>query len=102
MRLEDGRFVVPLPRKHGVAPLGESRSQAIRRFISFERTLHMKGQFTEFKAVIDEYFESRHAEPVPENDFTEVAGVGLLPSYVRCEKGFKHYNKGSSCVQCFC
>lgn len=68
VRLEDGRFVVPLPRKRGVAPLGESLSQAVRRFISFERTLRMKGQFAEFKAVIDEYFESRHAEPVPEND----------------------------------
>ncbi len=51
--------------KSGTKPLGESRSQAVRRFTSFERSLHVKGQFPEFKAVVDEYFESKHAEPVP-------------------------------------
>ena len=67
-RLENGRFMVPLPKKSGTKPLGESRSQAVRRFISFERSLHLKGQFPEFKVVIDEYFDSGHAEPVPEAD----------------------------------
>ena len=68
-RLEDGRFVVPLPRKLTSLPLGESRSQAVRRFLSFERSLHSKGLFTEFKAVIDEYFDQGHAELVPVADF---------------------------------
>lgn len=45
--LSDGRFVVPLPRNPAVGPLGESRAQAVRRFFSFERTLHSKGQFHE-------------------------------------------------------
>ena len=68
-RLEDGRFVVPLPRKLTFSPLGESRSQAVRRFLSFERSLHSKGLFSEFKAVIDEYFDQGHAELVPVADF---------------------------------
>ena len=67
-RLKDGRFMVPIPKKSGIKPLGESRLQAVRRFISFERSLHMKGQFPEFKAVIDKYFDSGHAEAVPEAD----------------------------------
>lgn len=70
-RLEDGRFMVPLPRKSGTKPLGESRSQTIRRFVSFERSLHSKNQFLEFKQVIDEYFDSGHAEPVPAADWSE-------------------------------
>ena len=66
--LADGRFIVPLPRKPSISPLGESRSQAVRRFLSFERSLHAKGQFKEFEAVMDEYFEKGHAEEVPEAD----------------------------------
>jgi len=59
--LPDGRFVVPLPRNPNVGPLGESRAQAVRRFHGFERSLHAKGQFPEFEAVINEYFEAGHA-----------------------------------------
>ena len=36
-RDKDGRFVVPLPRKENVPPLGESKTQAIRTFKSLER-----------------------------------------------------------------
>ena len=46
-RAADGMFVVPLPRKQDAMPLGESRSQAVRRFLSLERALHSKGQFKE-------------------------------------------------------
>ena len=67
-RLENGRFLIPLPKKAGVKPLGESRSQAVRRFLAFERSLHLKGLFPEFEAVIDEYFTMGHAEPVPAID----------------------------------
>lgn len=49
-RLENGSFMVPLPKKSGAKPLGESRSQAVRRFTAFERSLHRKNQFEEFKA----------------------------------------------------
>lgn len=67
-RLGDGRFLVPLPKKPGAQLLGESRSQAVRRFISFERSLHSRGHFGEFEAVIDEYFQAGHAERVPASD----------------------------------
>ncbi len=60
--------MVPLPKKLGVKPLGKSRSQVVRRFLSFERALHAKGQFPEYEAVIEEYFDMGHAEPVPEAD----------------------------------
>ena len=44
-RASTGRFVVPLPKKGNVRPIGESRSQAVRRFLSLEHTLHAKKQF---------------------------------------------------------
>ena len=64
-RTTEGRFVVPLPRKADAKPLGESRSQAVRRFLYLERSLHSKNQFKEFGTVIEEYFNLRHAEMVP-------------------------------------
>ena len=45
--------------------MGESRSQAIRRFLSLERSLHSKGQFEELDLVMKEYFDMGHAEQVP-------------------------------------
>ena len=65
---KSGRFTVPLPRKPDSKPIGESRMQAVRRFTQFERSLHSKGTFPEFKAVVNEYFDMGHAEPVPESD----------------------------------
>ena len=60
-----GRFIVPLPKNPQRKPMGESRSQAVRRFHSLERSLYAKGQFQEFVTVMNEYFELKHAEPVP-------------------------------------
>ena len=65
---ETGRFMVPLPKKPHTKQLGESRSQAVRRFLSLKRSLHGKGQFQEFAEVIDEYLEMSHAELVPAAD----------------------------------
>ena len=67
-RDETGRFIVPLPKKPDAEPLGESRSQAVRRFLSLERSLRMKGQFQEFSDVMEEYLELNHAEVVPVAD----------------------------------
>lgn len=64
-RAENGRFVVPLPKRENAQLLGESRSQAVRRFLSLERTLHSRSQFEEFGKVMKEYFDLDHAEPVP-------------------------------------
>ena len=63
-----GRFVVPLPMKEGVPPLGESRTMAVRRFKTLERSLRSKFKFEEFAMALQEYFEMGHAELVPEPD----------------------------------
>ena len=67
-RSQDGRFVVPLPRNTQAKQLGESRSSAVRRFLSLERSLRSKGQFVEFATVMNEYVDLNHAEPVPTVD----------------------------------
>ena len=67
-RTASGRFMVPLPKKPCVKPLGESRTQAVRRFLSLEKSLHSRGQFKEFADVMEEYFELNHAEIVPSAD----------------------------------
>ena len=53
-RSSDGKYIVPLPRKPGVTPLGESRMNAIRRFINLERSLQSRGTFKEFANVVQE------------------------------------------------
>ena len=67
-RADSGRFVVPLPKKPDAKPIGESRSQAVRRFLSLERSLHAKNQFNEFGSVMKEYLDMGHAELVPPSD----------------------------------
>ena len=44
-RDSEERFMVPLPKKPTSMELGESRAQAVRRFLSFERMMHSKGQW---------------------------------------------------------
>ena len=67
-RTEDGRFLVPLPKYPQSKQLGESRSKAVRRFLSLERSLRTKGHFDEFSDVMQEYFNNAHAELVPAED----------------------------------
>ena len=67
-RTNEGRFVVPLPRRPDTKPIGESRSHAVRRFMSLERSLNVNGRFGEFKAVMQEYLDMGHAERVPIED----------------------------------
>ncbi len=65
---EDGRFVVPLPKNPDSKPLGESRVQAVRRFLSLETSLQAINQFMEFATVMEEYMNLHHAEVVPVTD----------------------------------
>lgn len=60
-----GRYEVRLPFKQNPPILGESRPQALRRFLSLERRLHRSSQFENYAKVVNEYFTSKHAEPVP-------------------------------------
>ena len=78
-----GRFIVPLPKRSLETKLGESRSQAVRTFLSFERSLHAKEFFSEVQKVIDEYLVNDHAEEVPMSDLEKpVEEVFYLPVHV--------------------
>ena len=48
------KFVVPVPLKHDVTPLGKSRGRAIRRYTNLEKLLYAKAQFKEFADCINE------------------------------------------------
>lgn len=67
-RDKDGRFVVPLPKHSMETKHGESRSQAVHHFLSFEISTHSKGVFLEVQKVMQEYFDQKHAEEVPQED----------------------------------
>ena len=67
-RSEEGRFIVPLPKDPNARPIGESRSQAVKRFLSLERSLNQKGCFQEFNTVMQEYLDLKHAEAIPMPD----------------------------------
>lgn len=67
-RTQEGRFVVPLPKNPEAKLIGESRFQALRRFIALERSLTAKGTFTELDTVMREYLDLGHAEVVPDCD----------------------------------
>ena len=56
---------MPLPKDTSTKPIGESRSQAVRRFLSLERSLNQRGCFKEFNGVMQEYLDLGHAEIVP-------------------------------------
>ena len=74
--------------------LGESRSHAVRRVLSLERSLCFK-EFDAFDAVMQEYFDMRHAEPVPTADLDK---PHILPPYAHCEKEIEHYHQDPSSV----
>ena len=55
----------------------------VRRILSFERLLHTEGHSQEFEAVMDEYFQTGHAQPVPEADLEKPKdSVFYLPIHV--------------------
>ena len=67
-RDNDGTFIVSLPKKEGSAPLGESCSKAVRRFLLLERSLQSKNWKSGFHSVMEEYLDLQHAEVVLEAD----------------------------------
>ena len=82
-RTSDGRFVVPLPKRLLETKLGESRSQAVHRFLSFERSTRSRGLFPQVKEVVHEYFDQGHAEEVPIADLEKPQDqVFYLPMHI--------------------
>ena len=59
-----GRYEVTLPKKPDASYLGESRSQALQRYTSNERSLMRNGTWDKFQKVIQEYLELGHAQLV--------------------------------------
>ena len=75
-------MVVLLPRNPAAKQIGQSRSQAVRRFLSLERSLTAKGRFKELDAVMQEYLDLGHAEPVPSTDLERPIEVTFyLPTH---------------------
>ena len=66
--IDDGRFLISLPRRPEIGQLGESRSQAVPRLTSLERSLARRGQQSQFNSVIEEYLDLRHAELMPPDE----------------------------------
>ena len=64
----------------------------MRRFLSLERSLHSKGEFEDFNAVMTEYFEMGHAETVPSIDLKKANTGDILSPNAICEKGVEYYH----------
>ena len=65
---ELGKYHV-LPRNSKGLVLGESRSRAMKRFLSNEKALVSKGKYAQFQAVVKEYLDLGHAQLLAEDDF---------------------------------
>ena len=64
----DCRYQVTLPKKPDVQPLGDSRDQAVSRYLSNERSILKRKIWEPFQEVIQGYLDLSHAEPVPATD----------------------------------
>ena len=81
-RSKEERFIVPLPKDPNARSIGESRSQAVKRFLSLERSLNSKGCFQEFNTVMQEYLDLGHAEAVPTPDLEKLPKLSFyLPMH---------------------
>ena len=90
-RNEERRYIVPLPIKKEADPLGETRTMAVCRYFSVERSLRSKGKFEEFADVVDEYFQERHAEPVPPGDLSKPNSEVFLYADAHRLQGHQHH-----------
>ena len=61
---EENRYMVRLPRVDDSLTLGESKTTAINRARSNERSLIRKGKLQDFQAVMAEYVELNHSQKV--------------------------------------
>ena len=77
-----GRYEVTLPRKLEAGVLGESRTMALQRFYSNEKSLMRKGHWGEFQKVVKEYLELAHARPcTPEESAMASREVYYMPMH---------------------
>ena len=62
------RYQVTLPKKPDSLPLGDSRTQAVSRFVSNERSIIKRQLWEPFQQVVQGYLDLGHAEPVPHSE----------------------------------
>ncbi|XP_065089199.1 uncharacterized protein LOC135710528 [Ochlerotatus camptorhynchus] len=68
-RDEDGRFVVKLPFRESINELGNSRSLALKRFLSIEKHLTNKPEIKEmYQEFMQEYKDLGHCHEIREGD----------------------------------
>ena len=80
--LPQGRYRVSLPKKPDSPPLGESRTQAVKRYYSNENSITRKGTWQQFQDVIQEYVDLGHSELVPPADLEHPqTGTYYLPMH---------------------
>ena len=65
---KEHRYTVTLPKKSSIQDQGDSRPQAVSRFISNEKSILRKRIHPQFQEVIETYLELGHAEEVPPED----------------------------------
>ena len=59
------RYKVTLPKRSDIPPLGDSRAQALQRYMSNEKSIIRKGIWRPFQDVVQGYLDLGHAELVP-------------------------------------
>ena len=62
------RYQVTLPKKPDSLPLGDSRNQAVSRYLSNERSITRRNLWEPFQQVVRGYLDLGHAEPVPPSE----------------------------------
>ena len=83
---ELGKYVVTLPRKVDAPRLGESRTRALQRFYSNEKSLLRKGTWEEFQKVVVEYLELAHARPCTKKESAMSDSEGYyMPMHAVCK-----------------
>ena len=77
-----GRYVVYLPKRETTLQLGESKRNAINRYLRNEQSLLRRGNWTQFQAVVQEYLTLGHAQLVtPQELCTPVHASYHLPMH---------------------
>ena len=62
------RYTVTLPKKADMPALGDSRSQALSRYITNERSILRRNVWPQFQEVVQSYLDLGHAELIPSSE----------------------------------
>ena len=79
-----GRYEVTLPKKFNAPLLGESRLQAVNRYMANERSILHKGTYDKFQGVVQEYLDLNYAEIVPPSEINKMVGKNILFTNACC------------------